>query len=296
MPQRHRQHTGKEGFTLIELSIVLVIIGLLVGGILVGKDLIRAAEIRSLITQIEQYKAAVNTFKLKFNAIPGDMISSNAAAFGFQSRNGGNGDGKIRATCGVTCSDFAVDVETECFWSDLATAQLIKNAVNNTCGGPPASVVFGLSNMSAYAPLTKALNGIIFIGEFTSHANLYNGDYVMNENYFYIGSLGSIDDLAGDMTSTKGTPNQFSNIAKTSTTAALLSPQDLFSVDTKFDDGKARGGIIRYGSGNFLPGSVESYPGAPDSGFCTDVTDPSGQKYNTAYTDFLCNIMIDAQF
>ncbi len=63
----------KSGFTLIELSITLVIIGLIVGGVLVGKDLIKAAEARSITKQIEQYRAAINAFKLKYNAIPGDM-------------------------------------------------------------------------------------------------------------------------------------------------------------------------------------------------------------------------------
>ena len=43
----------ERGFTLIELSIVLVIIGLIVGGVLVGQDLIRAAQVRATISQIE---------------------------------------------------------------------------------------------------------------------------------------------------------------------------------------------------------------------------------------------------
>ncbi len=47
------------GFTLIELSIVLVIIGLIIGGVLVGKDLIKAAEIRATISQINKYNHAV---------------------------------------------------------------------------------------------------------------------------------------------------------------------------------------------------------------------------------------------
>jgi prepilin-type N-terminal cleavage/methylation domain-containing protein len=47
------------GFTLIELSIVLVIIGLIVGVILVGPDLIEAATIRSQISQIDKYNTPV---------------------------------------------------------------------------------------------------------------------------------------------------------------------------------------------------------------------------------------------
>src|SRR5271166_3486100 len=84
MPKRHATYNPKEkGFTLIELSIVLVIIGLIVGAILVGRDMIKAAEIRSTISQEEKYQASVNTFRLKYAALPGDMLSTQAVAFGF---------------------------------------------------------------------------------------------------------------------------------------------------------------------------------------------------------------------
>ncbi len=76
-------HTAnRSGFTLIELSIVLVIIGLVIGGILVGNDLIRAATERKVISEIEQLDTAVQTFRLKYNGIPGDVDTATAAAFG----------------------------------------------------------------------------------------------------------------------------------------------------------------------------------------------------------------------
>ena len=75
--------TRIEGFTLIELSIVLVIIGLIVGGVLTGQSLISAAEVRAQISQIEKYNSAVNTFRSKFNALPGDMRPELVSQFGF---------------------------------------------------------------------------------------------------------------------------------------------------------------------------------------------------------------------
>ncbi len=72
-----------KGFTLIELSIVLVIIGLIVGGVLVGQDLIRAAGVRSTISQIEKYQTAVNTFRGKYGYLPGDIPPSATQQFGF---------------------------------------------------------------------------------------------------------------------------------------------------------------------------------------------------------------------
>ena len=75
------QQTEK-GFTLIELSIVLVIIGLIVGGVLVGQDLIKASEIRATVAQVEKYNSAVNTFRTKYNGMPGDLPQTTAGAFG----------------------------------------------------------------------------------------------------------------------------------------------------------------------------------------------------------------------
>ena len=123
----------RSGFTLIELSIVLVIIGLVVGGVMVGKDLIYAARIRAQITQIEKYNTAVNTFNVKYNAIPGDMEASVAAANGFATRAGteGRGDGNGLLE-GSASGSSNVCGETALFWNDLVTAGLIGENIAKT--------------------------------------------------------------------------------------------------------------------------------------------------------------------
>ena len=96
------------GFTLIEIAIVMIVIGLVIGGVLVGRDLITSAEIRRLIKQPEQFDTAIMAFRLKYNCLPGDC--KNAGRLGFTttvspyplvvagSIEDGNGDGFIRNT------------------------------------------------------------------------------------------------------------------------------------------------------------------------------------------------------
>ena len=86
-------------FTLIELSIVLVIIGLIVGGIMAGKDLIESGKIRAQITQIETIETEINTFRTKYNCLPGDCQNA-TDFFGTTSPSGkpisdGDGNGNI---------------------------------------------------------------------------------------------------------------------------------------------------------------------------------------------------------
>ncbi len=69
----------RSAFTLVELSIVLVILGLLVGGVLAGQSLIRSAELRAIITERDKLTTAFYSFKDKYMALPGDL--ANAYAF-----------------------------------------------------------------------------------------------------------------------------------------------------------------------------------------------------------------------
>ncbi len=95
----------KKGFTLIELSIVLVIIGLIIGGVLMGRDLMNAAKTRSAAAQLQQFQSIFNTFKLKYNCEAGDcpnastffgdyMVGTSCTSMTNGSGNG-NGNGKI---------------------------------------------------------------------------------------------------------------------------------------------------------------------------------------------------------
>ena len=90
--QRHQS-----GFTLIEISIVLVIIGLILGGALKGQELIQTAKVRSTINQLDSVKAAFYAFQDRYRALPGDYLQAvnnlpNATILGVAN---GEGDGVI---------------------------------------------------------------------------------------------------------------------------------------------------------------------------------------------------------
>lgn len=96
----------KHGFSLLELSIALAIIGIIVGGILVGADMIRAAELRSVMNDMNRYQAAVLTFKDKFLSLPGDMIQATA----FWGRADGGTD--VTQNCANPLTDAGTGTQT----------------------------------------------------------------------------------------------------------------------------------------------------------------------------------------
>ena len=93
--------TKQSGFTLIEIAIVLVIIGLLLGGVLKGQELITSARVRNLISQQDGVKAAFFGFQDRFRAFPGDYTAAviNIANISVAACNAGigNGNGRVEA-------------------------------------------------------------------------------------------------------------------------------------------------------------------------------------------------------
>src|SRR6202012_1083241 len=122
-----------------------VIIGLIIGGVLVGVDMIQAAAIRAQITQIGQYNTAVHAFQAKYDALPGDM--PNPAIYGFAARAGtsGRGDGNgVIEGYNYLSNTVTTDVqsgETMLAWADLSAARLIDKTFASTTDTWPGSGV-----------------------------------------------------------------------------------------------------------------------------------------------------------
>jgi len=162
------------GFSLVELSIVLVILGLLTGGVLTGQNLIRAAELRSVVTEFQKYQTAVQTFRDKYFALPGDM--TNATDF-WQV----GADCSSRDTTGGTCSgtgDGIIDpYEAYTFWQHLSEAGLIEGDMAGMGGWNSGRQMPG-ADAAQILPASKIGNA--YWGVYNLTGSIYEATYTFH--------------------------------------------------------------------------------------------------------------------
>jgi prepilin-type N-terminal cleavage/methylation domain-containing protein len=85
----------QKGFTLVEIAIVLVIIGLLLGGVLKGQELINSAKVKNFATDFRNIPLFIYGYQDKFKALPGDDANVVSHVNGTLASNGQQGDGVI---------------------------------------------------------------------------------------------------------------------------------------------------------------------------------------------------------
>lgn len=158
---------NSKGFTLVELAIVLIIIGILLGAILKGQELVDNSKIKRAISDMNSIFVAYNGYIDRYQKIPGD---DGPDATTLQARGGswasvsaaGNLNGVLAATAANTFANGAV--ETTSFWQHIKAAGFVPGSItaagaaalpNNSFNG-----LVGVFNNNAATPLSGAASGV----------------------------------------------------------------------------------------------------------------------------------------
>jgi len=203
----------KQGFTLVELAIVLVIIGLIVGGVLVGNDLIRAAEVRAVMTEKEKFITSVFAFKNKYNCIPGDCprattyFGTNAAGCPVP-----NNTPVSMLTCDGTGDGIILSNEPYLVWQHLAAAGMWPG---------------------------------IFRGGWTAAADGTMFPPITNKRvYWYIEHVASGNWAGAELNTPLPRQNILTDASFNPSDLKVFTPTEAASFDTKYDDGSPVTGHI----------------------------------------------------
>jgi prepilin-type N-terminal cleavage/methylation domain-containing protein len=152
----------QSGFTLVEIAIVLVIIGLLLGGILKGQEMINQAKIKNVVSDFNGIASALYGYQDRYRALPGDDLNAATRWTVPVCPTGTPGNGIIE---GTYSNSSAAPQETNCFWQDLRLSGFVAgqgtlqpaltqptNAASGTIGvqtgsgaTPPTPVMIGPS-------------------------------------------------------------------------------------------------------------------------------------------------------
>lgn len=246
----------QHGFSLVELSIVLVILGLLTGGILSGQSLIRAAELRSVSTDYQKYVSAIRSFQDRYRALPGDM-STATRFWGAADGNDGIGTDCVATTVTpamgtVTCNGNGDGVigstnasESAHAWRHLANAGLVEGFYNGyfSLNDTPKARI----NSARWAFTTYALLN-------TSIPNPAIGASVLML------------------------------VAQTGSWPTILTPEEAWNIDIKLDDGKP-------GTGRIMGLTYAPMPPLIPASGCTTATatgQTTGVEYQLSYSGKGC--------
>ncbi len=250
------------GFSLIELAILLVIIGLLVGGVLMGRNLIRNADLQTVVTDATRYRSATTQFMDKYLALPGDFSEATAmwgatdatlatcvvtASTGTETCDG-NGNGII-STLGTAFPSNMY--EAFGFWKHLENEGLIKGKFT----GIQATANIGSTIAGQNAPASSIDNGTWLVAWDSSSGGAMFDVAIVRHNLR----------LGGQVV---GWP-----------TGHILTTQEAWNIDTKMDDGRPGLGIAT------APKST--YPGVPN---CTTTAVAATAEYKLSYTSIACTM------
>lgn len=242
----------KKGFTLVELSIVLVIIGLLIGGILVGQSLIDSAKISSQARQLQQFDSAAILFKSKFKYLVSDSPA-----------HGGNRDGLITRTVFEGVDRYQGEIAN--YWNVLDPAKYPRSYPNPTA---TEFAKIGTSGADKNTPEAEfgGSGSVVLVSSMSEGGQ--TGQFVemsgINKEIYYMILSSTLVDFVNSRTD-----GRFTNLTSTNSAA---TPAELLSLDIKLDDGIADTGFVLAGSinGTARPGLTKI--SLPDCSVAGDYT------------------------
>jgi len=250
MPNRKNER----GFTLVELSIVLVIIGLIVGGVLAGQSLIQSARLQAEITQFNKIDTAVNAFYLRNGMLPGD--TTNIAPFVTAGITAGTNTGFIGTGVAADETTYKGTREANAI-AELEELGLVQGIAVDPSGNGASSCSPDGGDL-----LTAKMQGCITV----------YGDTTTQHNWVRYG-------IAGD-----------AGAGGVATLAPEYTPSQVYQIDVKLDDGFPLTGIVQgRDSTATVALSAIALEGALGAGDCAFT---AGTHYNQADTATECGFAI----
>lgn len=183
------------GFTLVEIAIVLVIIGLLLGGVLKGQELINSAKAKSIVNDFRTISTMVYSYQDRFRYMPGDDPKANDHVGGTNATTFGSGDsiGNGRIS-GAWDSKTATD-ESALVWQHVRLANLSTGPTTTSDADYyPRNAENGQTGITSYAPANTKLHGTFFICTNNINARLARQiDATMDDGNTNTGTVQALD-------------------------------------------------------------------------------------------------------